>query len=42
MELIETNNTKGFENYIRETKNMICGRHAINLISNIIQLIKTP
>ena len=36
MELIEKNKAEGFAQYLKDTKNTICGRKAIQILLNII------
>lgn len=36
MRLIESHNSAGFRNYLKETSNTICGRHPISLLLNVI------
>jgi predicted class III extradiol MEMO1 family dioxygenase len=38
MDLIEAHDLEGFQKYLKETRNTICGRNPIQLLLAIIQL----
>jgi len=42
MNLIQNHDAAGFDKYIKDTQNTICGRHPIGIYLNILRLSKLP